>query len=196
MKLLEEYDADLREWRSQLGRGKNNPQILREVREAIVALRKELRTRGYDLRLGSKDITLEGWRHDDAMGEGFQRLVIGIAEDDIYSLAGSANHIELADSLEQQWRRRKNAKPYRLHCLWYRWRNNVLVLSGWNLQRPELEEILKVWISNGCSFLGSLAILKKPMRPEKSFVVWMRSMPQPSRDWTSSASLWVLPERE
>jgi ribose 5-phosphate isomerase B len=26
---------------------------------------------------------------------------------------------------------------------------NVLVLPGWNLQRPELEEILKVWISTG-----------------------------------------------
>jgi len=153
MKLLEEYDADLREWRSQLGRGKNNPQILREVREAIVALRKELRTRGYDLRLGSKDITLEGWRHDDAMGEGFQRLVIGIAEDDIYSLAGSANHIELADSLEQQWRRRKSAKPYRLHCLWYRWRTQVLVLSGAASETKEQFEELRAYFAEHKEFL-------------------------------------------
>jgi hypothetical protein len=153
MKLLEDYDADLREWRGRLGRSKNNPQVLREVRQSIVALRQELRLRGYDLRLGSKDLALEGFRHDDAMAEGFQRLVIGIAEDDVYSLAGSANHIELADSLEEQWRRRKNPKPYRLHCLWYRWRSQLLVLSGAASETKEQFEELRAYVTEHKDFL-------------------------------------------
>ena len=155
MKLLDEYEADLRAWRSELSQGRNNPQVLREVREAVVALRRELRTRGYDLRLGSKDIALEGWRHDDAMGEGFLRLVMGIAEDDIYALAGSANHNDLASYLEQKWRGRKNAKPYRLHCLWYRWRNDVLVLSGADSETSEQFEELKAYFAKNKEFLLS-----------------------------------------
>jgi hypothetical protein len=130
MRLLEQYDKELRGWRDRLSRNRNNAQIAREVREDIVALRKLLRSQGYDLRLGSKDIIIEGWRHDDAMGEGFRRLVLGLAEDDVYYVAGDANHIDLAEMLESQCRSRRRCKPYALHCLWYRWRSDVLVLSG------------------------------------------------------------------
>ena len=130
MKLQDQYETELRTWREKLARNRNNPQIVREIRDDIVALRKLLRSRGYDLRLGSKDIILEGWRHDDAMGEGFRRIVLGVAEDDVYYVAGDANHNDLADALESQCRARRACKPYALHCLWYRWRANVLVLSG------------------------------------------------------------------
>jgi hypothetical protein len=145
VKLLESYDADLRKWRELLGRRSRDQQVLKEVREDIVALRRLLREQGHDLRLGSRDIALEGFRNDDAMGEGFQRIVIGLADDDVYSLGGSANHIELAEMLESQCRQKRSCKPYRLHCLWYRWRNDVLVLSGAASETAEMFEELKAW---------------------------------------------------
>ncbi len=130
MKMLEQYEKELKGWRDRLSRSRSSTQVAREVREDVVALRRLLRSQGYDLRLGSKDIVIEGWRHDDAMGEGFRRLVLGLAEDDVYSVAGDANHIDLAEMLESQCRSRRRCKPYSLHCLWYRWRSDVLVLSG------------------------------------------------------------------
>jgi hypothetical protein len=130
MKMLDQYETELRSWRDRLARNRNNAQVAREVRDDIVALRKLLRSQGHDLRLGSKDVIIEGWRHDDAMGEGFRRLVLGLAEDDVYYVAGDANHIDLAEMLESQCRSRRRCKPYSLHCLWYRWRSDVLVLSG------------------------------------------------------------------
>jgi hypothetical protein len=98
--LLEQYEKEIREWRSDLARFQRHPSRVREIRENIVALRKFLRARGHDLRLGSKDIALEGWRHDDAMAEGFRRLVLGIMENEIVALAGDVNHNELASALE------------------------------------------------------------------------------------------------
>ena len=99
-KLLERYEGELTEMRNQLYRYRKNPETVRRVREQVVALRRALRLEGHDLRLGSKDLVLEGFRHDDAMGEGFRRLVLGIAAEDIVALAGDLNHIELAEMLE------------------------------------------------------------------------------------------------
>lgn len=104
VKLLDSYETELRTWREQLSRTGRDPQVYRGVRKDIVALRRLLREQGYDLRLGSKDIALEGFRHDDAMGEGFQRIVIGLADNDVYYVAGSANHVELDQALSSQCR--------------------------------------------------------------------------------------------
>jgi hypothetical protein len=144
-KLLDNYEQELRQWRDKLARRSTDPQVFKAVRDDIVALRKLLREQGYDLRLGSKDTVLEGFRHDDAMGEGFQRLVLGVADDDIYYVSGSANHIELAEMLDSQCRQKRSCKPYRLHCLWYRWRNDVLVLSGAASETAEMFEEFKAW---------------------------------------------------
>jgi len=153
VKLLDQYETELRGWRERLSRGRNNPQVAREVREDIVALRKLLRSRGYDLRLGSKDIAIEGWRHDDAMAEGFRRLVLGLAEADVYYVAGDANHIELAETLESHCRSRRGCKPYSLHCLWYRWRANVLVLSGAASETKEQFEEFRRYFDTNKDFL-------------------------------------------
>jgi hypothetical protein len=147
VKLLESYDRELRQWREQLAHKRTDPQVLKDVREDIVALRRLLREQGYDLRLGSRDIAVEGFRHDDAMGEGFQRIVLGVADDDIYYVAGSANHIELAEMLDEQCRQKRSCKPYRLHCLWYRWRSDVLVLSGAASETAEMFEEFKGWFA-------------------------------------------------
>jgi hypothetical protein len=151
--LLEPYEAEIRDWRAQLSRFRNLPGRVREIRESIVALRKLLRAQGHDLRLGSKDIALEGWRHDDAVAEGFQRLVLGIAVDDIVALAGNANHNDLATLLEERLRARRHIKPYDMHFLWYRWRNQVLVLSGAASETSEQFERLKEYFPTHREFL-------------------------------------------
>jgi hypothetical protein len=153
VKLLDSYETEMRTWRAQLSRKRTDPQIMKDVREEIVALRKLLREQGYDLRLGSKDIALEGYRHDDAMGEGFRRIVLGLADDDVYYLAGEANHIELAEMLDSLCRQKRACKPYRLHCLWYRWRNDVLVISGADSETAEMFEELKTWFAPNREFL-------------------------------------------
>ncbi len=145
MKLLDDYEQDLRRWREQLARHRTDARIMKDVRDDIVTLRKALREQGYDLRLGSKDIALEGYRNDDALGEGFQRICLGLADDDVYYVAGQANHIELAEMLDEQCRRKRSCKPYHLHCLWYRWRSDVLVLSGAASETQEMFDELKAW---------------------------------------------------
>ena len=106
VKLLDSYETELRNWRERLSHKRTDPQVYGDVRQDIVALRRLLREQGYDLRLGSKDIALEGFRNDDAMGEGFQRIVLGLADDDVYYIAGSANHIELDKMLDEYYARR------------------------------------------------------------------------------------------
>jgi hypothetical protein len=151
--LLESYDADLRAMRQRLNAARKDTLAIRQVRDQIVALRKALRVRGYDLRLGSKDIALEGFRNDDAMGEGFRRIVVGIGDSDVYWYAGEANHGELAQALDMQCRARRSCLPFVPHFLWYRWRNNVLVLSGAASETAESFEELKVWFAANREFL-------------------------------------------
>jgi hypothetical protein len=152
-RLLERYEQELTEMRNQLYRYRKNPETARRVRKQVVALRRELRTQGHDLRLGSRDIALEGFRHDDAMGEGFRRLVLGIAEGDIVALAGDLNHIELADALEARLRAMRPRLAYRMHFLWYRWRNRVLVLSGAASETAQSFEEFKEYFAANREFL-------------------------------------------
>ncbi len=151
--LLESYEADIRAMRQKLSAARRDTIAIRQVREQVVALRKALRLRGYDLRLGSKDIALEGFRNDDAMAEGFRRLVIGIAENDVYWIAGDVNHGELAQALELRCRARRSCLPFVPHFLWYRWRNNVLVLSGAASETAESFEELKTYFATHKEFL-------------------------------------------
>ena len=146
-RLLESYGQELTEMRNQLYRFRKNPETARQVREQVVALRRELRLQGHDLRLGSRDIALEGFRHDDAMGEGFRRLVLGVAGEDVVALAGDLNHIELAEALEARLRARRPRLAYRMHFLWYRWRNRVLVLSGAASETAQSYEELKEYFA-------------------------------------------------
>jgi hypothetical protein len=151
--LLERYEQELAALRSQLYRFRKDPETVRRVREQVVALRRGLRSQGYDLRLGSRDIALEGFRHDDAMAEGFRRLVLGVAEGDVVALAGELNHIELAEALEARLRAGRARQPYRMHFLWYRWRNRVLVLSGAASETAQSFEELKEYFAENREFL-------------------------------------------
>jgi len=158
--LLEKYESELREWRARLARAHRDQITAQHVRDEVVALRKALREQGYDLRLGSKDIALEGFRHDDAMAEGFRRVVLGVAENDVYWVAGDSNHIALAEQLDNTCRARRRCEPYTVHCLWYRWRNNVLVLSGAASETAEsFEEFKLYFVSHREFLLRKLAVL-------------------------------------
>jgi len=151
--MLEKYETEVRSWRDRLSRARNNQQVMHEVRDELVALRRFLREQGHDLRLGSKDIALEGFRNDDSMAEGFKRMVLGVAEDDLYWLTGDANHIELAEMLERSCRGKRSCKPYSLHCLWYRWRNNVLVLSGAASETAEMFEEFRAFFAKNREYI-------------------------------------------
>jgi hypothetical protein len=151
--LLESYEEDIRTLRTRLSAARKDSLAIHQIRDEIVAMRKALRLQGYDLRLGSKDIALEGFRHDDAMAEGFRRIVLGIAEADIYYLAGDVNHIELAQQLEAQCSTRRRCTPYMPHFLWYRWRNNVLVLSGAASETADSFEELKAYFAKNKDYL-------------------------------------------
>jgi hypothetical protein len=151
--MLEKYETEVRAWRDRLSRSRNNQQAMHEVRDELVALRRLLREQGHDLRLGSKDIALEGFRNDDSMAEGFKRMVLGVAEDELYWLTGDANHIELAEMLERSCRGKRSCKPYSLHCLWYRWRNNVLVISGAASETAEMFEEFRLYFAQNREFL-------------------------------------------
>ena len=145
--LLESHETDLRAWRDRLSRARNDARALAEVRAEVVALRRALREQGHDLRLGSRDAVLEGFRHDDALAEGFRRIALGAADEDVYWVAGDANHIELARQLEEMCGARRRCLPYTPHFLWYRWRNNVLVLSGSASETPEMFEAFRAYFA-------------------------------------------------
>ena len=152
-KLLSAYDRDLKEMRDRLYRYRKDPEVQRQVRQRIVEIRRALRARGHDLRLGSRDITLEGFRHDDAMAEGFRRLVIGISADDIVALAGDLNHQELAGQMERRLRQARSSGNMSFHYLWYRWRNQVLVLSGSASETAQQFEELKEYFEDNKELL-------------------------------------------
>lgn len=129
------------------------------MRDSIITLRKELRRRGYDLTLGSRDIKLEGYRNDAAVQEGFTRLVMAITDSAIYYLAGQENHVQLMTWLDQQLHRGRVRDIRQKHYLWYRWRSNLLVLSGSDTEMKEDFEELRQYVEENKLFM--LKQLKK-----------------------------------
>ena len=156
--LFSRYEADLKRWRDMLRSYRSNSSAANEVRANIVELRRSLRLQGYDLRLGSKDIVLEGFRHDDAVAEGFSRIVIFIADDDIYYITGEENHVTLANYLEKRLKLTNRHNYRQVHSLWYRWRNQVLVLSGADSEtREDFEQLKKYFETNRMFLLKKLS---------------------------------------
>ena len=151
-KIFTQYEPMLRRLRHQLERNRNDMDTHREVREQLVALRKVLRQQGYNLRLGSIDLKLEGFRNDDALSDGFQRCVMAIMDDDsLYYVTGTANHIELDAQLDAQVGARRlldTRSQLQRHYLWFRWINRVLVLSGAASEMKEDFEDLREYVKD------------------------------------------------
>ena len=155
--IFHHYEEQLRSWRLDLQSAKKESSASQRIRQEIIELRKLLRQQGYDLSLARQSLTLEGFRNDASMGEGFRRVVIFFGDDDVFWLSGDDNHVTLADLLERQLYSRKRRGGIRSkHYLWYRRRGNSLVLSGSDTETKEDFERLKAMVE-----LNSLLILAK-----------------------------------
>jgi hypothetical protein len=146
------YENQMRELRARLSScGKTGKDtILKQIHADLVELRKELRLSGYDLSLGKYRLVFDGFRHDDSLGQGFRRMVLFICDDFFLWLTGEANHIELAETLEQQITRHCVATGKRIaikgkHYLWYLRTKNELILSGADTEVKEDYAQLKAY---------------------------------------------------
>lgn len=135
------YENQLRQWRAELQSKRKDTEVTQRIRIELVALRKSLRNQGYDLSLGRESLRFEAFRNDACIREGFKRLVLFFAEDDLYWLSGEDNHIALADFLEARLDSLSaGGRPVRIrdrHYLWYRRQGNELVVSGSDTETKE-----------------------------------------------------------
>ena len=128
---------------------RNDIERTREVRDEIVAFRRHMRSEGWELRLGSLDVQLKGFRGDDALAEGFRRMVM-LAGDrgQVYYIVGSANHIQLDEELKNRLRGSPAPASLEPHYLWYRRIEGVLELAGADSQSADSHERLKDYIES------------------------------------------------
>jgi len=130
-KIFHHYENHLRELRHRLESNRNNHEVIHEVRKEVAEIRKSLRLQGYNLKLGSLDLKLEGFRNDDAIAQGFKRCVLFLLDDgNIQYITGMSNHIELDAALEARTAATGYHSISQKHYLWFKWRNRVLILSG------------------------------------------------------------------
>jgi len=145
--LMKKFEGQLRSWRSELQSSRADIERTRAVRDEIIAFRRARREEGWELRLGSLDIQLRGFRKDDALSSGFQRMVLLLGENgDVRYLTGTANHSELDRELNSQLRQFPPSVPLDPHYLWYRRMEGVIELAGSDSQSQESHELLKKYI--------------------------------------------------
>jgi len=162
--LLSNYENQMRDLRARLNYGSKSggENITREVHSELVDLRKELRLLGYDVSLGRYRLVFDGFRHDDSIKHGFKRIVLYLMDDNFLWLTGEANHIDLAEILEQQIKRHIQATGNDInvkgkHYLWYLRTKQELILSGAATETKEDYEWLKAFgEANPLLFLGRL----------------------------------------
>jgi hypothetical protein len=145
------YEHQMRGLRARLAAaGKMHRDKIKEIHSELVSIRKHLRLSGYDLSLGKYRLVFDGFRHDDSIREGFRRLVFFICDDFFLWLTGDANHIDLAETLEQQITRHSAASGKRIvikgkHYLWYLRTRDELILSGADTETKDDYERLKAY---------------------------------------------------
>lgn len=146
-RLKPRYDRRLREWRQRLQESRGDPETTRTIRDEIVAVRRALRSEGWELRLGSLDVTVKGFRGDDSMARGFSRMVLYLAGDGaIYHAVGEANHIALDNQVRQRLAAMKAKGPMEPHYLWYRVSAGEIELAGADSESRDQFEQLKVTV--------------------------------------------------
>jgi hypothetical protein len=136
------YEEDLRRWRHELQTAGQNTAVDKQVRGEITDLRKSLRHQGYDLSLAKQQLVIDGFRNDASMAEGFRRVVIFFADDNVYWLAGDDNHVTLSEMLERHLEHGQ-IQIRSKHYLWFKRRGNDLILSGSDTESKEDFERLK-----------------------------------------------------
>jgi len=147
--LMPHFEWQLRQWRASLQSSRGNSEIARKIRSEIVDFRRCRRLEGWELRLGSLDIQLKGFRKDDAMAVGFRRMVLMVGEKGhVQYITGSGNHIQLDEEINARFRKRAPAEPMEPHYLWYRRAEGVLELAGADSQSSESQKRLSKYIQN------------------------------------------------
>lgn len=153
-KIFDQYESRLRELRSKLSSNRNDIETINEVRQDVALIRKTLRLQGYNLKLGSIDLKIEGFRNDDAMARGFQRCVLFLMNDgDVIYIKGFNNHIDLERALESRMRTQGYRPVAIKHFLWFKWVNRVLILSGAATETAENLELFKEYVSQNKNHL-------------------------------------------
>ncbi|MCA1951167.1 MAG: hypothetical protein LDL24_11385 [Treponema sp.] len=159
------YEAQLRQWRSELQSKRHDSETTMKVRNELVNLRKHLRIMGYDLSLAKQTLKFEGFRNDACIRDGFKRLVLVFTDKDLYWMTGDDNHISLSEYLE----RRLDAalasgsieRIQDRHYLWYKRQGNTLVLSGSDTEtKDDFERLAAIGEANPLWLLGKLKGLK------------------------------------
>lgn len=154
--LMKRFEGQLRIWRSELKKNSADMERTRVIRNDIIAFRRARREEGWELRLGSLDIKLKGFRNDSAISVGFQRMVLMVGENgEIRYITGTANHIELDREINIQLQQVLRVTPLEPHYLWYRRMDGVLELAGSDSEPRESYELLKLFISEYKSELVS-----------------------------------------
>ncbi len=147
--LMPRYENQLREWRAALQESRKDIDRTRLIRDDIVEFRKARRVEGFELRLGSLDVQLKGYRSDDAMGVGFRRMVLMVGKSgNVRYLTGSANHIQLDEELNARIRQAPVNEPLEPHYLWYRRIEGVLELAGADSEPREMMERLAEYVES------------------------------------------------
>ena len=153
IKKFNEYEKRIREWRARLQEFHGNPDVRKEVRQSIIELRNYFRSNGYDLKLGSKDVGVFGFRSDDAPIHGFKRMVLVIDGSEIYYITGENNHQELMRFLAFRLKVESIYRFNDVHSLWYRWHNNVLEFCGADSESKDDLEKFERYVENNKSLL-------------------------------------------
>lgn len=150
--LMKQYEKQLRDWRLMIQESRKDIDRIREIRDEIIRFRRCRREEGWELRLGSLDVQLKGFRSDDAMNVGFQRMVLILEKSGaVQYIVGSGNHIQLEHNLQQKLRQADHLELQGVHYLWYRRTEGVLELAGADSELRESYEELKIYIEKNKS---------------------------------------------
>lgn len=153
-RLMPKYERRLREWRHRLENSRNDPESVAEIRSEIIALRKAFRQAGWELRLGSVDVQVRGFRSDDSFARGFRRMVMLVAPGPrFYYIKGDANHLQLEEELRRGLQASKVYGPLSPHYLWYRRAAGVIELAGSDSESESQLEAFKVIVDENKSEL-------------------------------------------
>ena len=152
-----QYEAQLRALRASLKTASRSDEVARAVRAEIVEMRKALRLQGHDLSLASQHLRFEGFRNDACIREGFKRLVLFLAEGEVYWLSGEDNHISLSEFLEARIEATGGSRIRERHYLWFLRRGGDLVLSGSDTEIAEdFQRLVKIGEANELFLLAKL----------------------------------------
>jgi hypothetical protein len=143
--IFEQYEDTLRDMRQRLSSSKGDDRVIKAIRGELTELRAALRLQGYDLSLGTLDLSVKGYRNDAAIAEGFRRMVLFIAAKGVWFITGEDNHASLHDFLEAECDKHRVSGILQKHYLWFRWNNRLLMISGADSEAAEDFAALQAW---------------------------------------------------